>query len=472
MKTRERRDLLAIFKAGVAAAEPEEAVRRHVVRRGRKLRLGGYSTDLGRVRNIFVVGAGKASARMAAALEEILGDRITDGWINVPATLAGQACRGLTAARHVAVAGKAACAAAKPLRRIHVHEAGHPIPDEAGLRGAREIARILRAAGEGDLVLVCLSGGGSALLPLPAVGVTLADKQRVTQALLACGADIREVNTVRKHLSQLKGGQLARAAQPAEVVTLILSDVVGDPLDAIASGPTAPDGTTFGQALAVLRKYGIERRAPRSVLKRLRAGAAGAEAETPKPGDPVFSRVHNLLIANNSAAMDACARKARALGYAPLVLSASIEGEARDAAVVHVAIARECLARGRPVAPPACLISGGETTVTLRGKGLGGRNQEFALAAGIAAGGMEGVTILAAGTDGTDGPTDAAGAFSDGRTCERAAQVGLSAAEFLARNDSYHFFERLGDLLKTGPTGTNVMDLYLLLIENPKPCEG
>ena len=256
-----------------------------------------------------------------------------------------------------------------PLRRIHVHEAGHPIPDEAGLRGAREIVKILESAGEGDLVLLCLSGGGSALMPLPVEGVSLADKQAVTQALLACGADIREVNTVRKHLSQLKGGRFAQAAQPAEVVALILSDVVGDPLDAIASGPSAPDSTTFADALAVLSKYGIESRAPRSVLEHLRAGAAGAKPETPKPGDPVFAKVRNLVIANNAASVAACARKARALGYRPLVLSSTIEGEAREVARVCVAIARESLARGRPVAAPACLICGGETTVTLRGNG-------------------------------------------------------------------------------------------------------
>ncbi|MGO8703020.1 MAG: glycerate kinase [Candidatus Brocadiia bacterium] len=447
MDKRARRDLLAIFEAGLAAADPAEAVRRHVVRRGRKLWLGDYSCDLAKVRNIFVVGAGKASAQMAGALEEILGERIAGGWINI----------------------KSGGGVEKtPLRRIHVHEAGHPVPDEAGLRGAREIVKILESAGEGDLVLLCLSGGGSALMPLPVAGVSLADKQAVTQALLACGADIREINTVRKHLSQLKGGRFAQAAQPAEVVALILSDVVGDPLDAIASGPSAPDSTTFADALAVLSKYGIESRAPRSVLEHLRAGAAGAEPETPKPGDPIFAKVRNLVIANNAASVAACARKSRALGYRPLVLSSTIEGEAREVARVCAAIARESLASGRPVAPPACLICGGETTVTLRGTGRGGRNQEFALAAALAARGLEGVAILAGGTDGTDGPTDAAGALADGATCDRAAGLGLSAADFLARNDSYHFFQPLGDLLMTGPTGTNVMDLYLLLVGRPK----
>ena len=461
MRPRARKDILSIFKAGLAAADPVEAVRRHVVVRGGKLRIGDYSCDLKKVRNIFVVGAGKASARMAGAVEEILGDRpfdvaqggpergrmgrIAGGWINSKAG-----------------------SAEKPPRKIHIHEAGHPVPDEAGLRGAGEIVKILEAAGEGDLVLLCLSGGGSALMPLPVEGVSLADKQATTQTLLACGADIREVNTIRKHLSQLKGGQFARMAQPAEVVALILSDVVGDPLDAIASGPSAPDRTTFADALAVLSKYGIASRVPLSVLEHLRAGAAGAKPETPKPGDPVFAKVRNLVIANNAASVEACARQARALGYRPLVLSTTIEGEAREAARVLVAVARESLTQGRPAKPPCCLISGGETTVTLRGSGRGGRNQEFALAAALAARGLDGIAILAGGTDGTDGPTDAAGAFADGATDDRAAERGLSAADFLARNDSWHFFHPLGDLLITGPTGTNVMDLYLLLAGEPE----
>jgi hydroxypyruvate reductase len=272
----------------------------------------------------------------------------------------------------------------------------------------------------------------------------------VTQNLLACGATIREVNTVRKHLSQLKGGQLARLARPAQMAALILSDVIGDPLDVIASGPTAPDTTSFADALNVLRKYAIEQTTPANVVNHLRAGAAGKVPETPKPGDPLFDGVQNLLVANNSLSVEACAREAEESGYRPLVLSTGAAGEARDVAREHVALARKILAEGKPVRAPACVISGGETTVTLRGKGLGGRNQEFALAA--------------AGTDGTDGPTDAAGAFADATTVSRARALGLNAEDCLARNDSYHFFEPLGDLLRTGPTGTNVMDLYLMLL--------
>lgn len=435
-----RAQLQAIFEAGLAAADPFEAVRRHVACSGERLRVGERTYDLTRGR-VWVVGAGKASARMGQALEAVLGARIAGGWINV------KTGHGL------------------PLRQVHVHEAAHPVPDASGVAGTQEILHLLRRARAEDVVLLCLSGGGSALLPMPVAGVTLADKQRTTQALLACGAEIGEINCVRKHLSRVKGGQLARAAQPAAVAALILSDVIGDPLDTIASGPTAPDPTTFAQALAVLGKYGIEGAAPADALAHLRAGAEGRVPETPKPGDPLFAKVQNLIVANNTAAVEACAAKARELGCRPMVLSTRMEGEAREVARAHAAIAREVREHGRPVAPPACLISGGETTVTLRGRGRGGRNQEFALAAAIALRGVPGIAVLAAGTDGTDGPTDAAGAFADGETVDRAAGQGLRALDALAANDSYRFFDPLGDLLKTGPTGTNVMDLYLVRVE-------
>jgi len=435
-----REHLVAIFEAGLAAVNPAEAVRRQVTRNGAELRVGKRSYDLDQVRRIFAVGAGKAVAQMALALEDILGDRITTGWINVKRS------HGLE------------------LQRVRVHEAGHPLPDQAGVDGAQEIAGILREATGDDLVLCILTGGGSALLPLPVEDVSLGEKQSLTQELLACGAKITEINAVRKHLSQLKGGRLAGLAQPAQVATLILSDVIGDPLDAIASGPTAPDGTTFSDALNVLARYDLERRAPANAVAYLRAGAGGEKSETPKPGDPLFANVNNLIVANNSAAVAGCARKAEQLGYRPLVVSTTLEGEAREVARSCVELARESLNHGCSVTPPACIISGGETTVTLRGDGLGGRNQEFALAAAIAAQDLDRVAILAAGTDGTDGPTDAAGAFADGSTCRRAKALNLDADDALLRNDSYHFFEALGDLLKTGPTGKNVMDLYLLLV--------
>lgn len=440
MNERAHRHLTAIFRAGLAAADPVKAVRRHVAVSEGELRVARRCYDLDEVRRIFVVGAGKASAAMARALEGILGERIAAGWVNVKAW------------------------PGRPLQRVHVHKAGHPLPDEAGVRGAEEILRIAQDAEKGDLIFCCLSGGGSALMPLPVEQVPLRDKRELTARLLACGATIHEMNPVRKHLSRIKGGQLARAAAPAAVVTLALSDVIGDSLGTIASGPTAPDETTFQTALAVLKRYDLEAAIPQTALKYLRAGAAGGRPETPKPGDEVFSSVANVIVANNSSAVEACGHKAEELGYRPLILTTRMEGEAREAAKMNVALAREVLSHGRPVAPPACVISGGETTVTLRGDGLGGRNQEFALAAALAMDGTDGVALLAAGTDGTDGPTDAAGAFADGETCRKAAHARLDAGEYLARNDSYNFFSQLGDLFKTGPTGTNVMDLYLFLV--------
>jgi hydroxypyruvate reductase len=437
---RVRDHLERIFRAGLAAVDPADAVRRCVRVEGDILRVGDADLFLPDIRRIFVLGAGKASVRMARALEDLLGGRITGGWIN---TKTGHA---------------------EALSRIHVHEAGHPVPDEAGRRGAEELLKIAREAGEGDLVLFCLSGGGSALLPAPVEGVSLEDKQAVTRELLACGADIREINAVRKHLSRVKGGRLARAAHPARLVSLILSDVIGDPLDVIASGPTAPDASTFADALAVIEKYALADRVPAAVRDYLTQGAAGKHAETPKPGDPLLDGVDNVIIASNATAVNACAAEAKRLGWPARVLSTRMEGEAREAARALIAVAREALEAGRPVKPPACLICGGETTVTLRGNGRGGRNQELALSAAMAGRDTRGWALLAAGTDGTDGPTDAAGAFADGKTCARAEQLGLNPGAFLRENDAYTFFDRLGDLLKTGPTGTNVMDLTLVLV--------
>ncbi len=492
-----REQLMTIFRAGLAAADPAAAVHRHLRRDGERLRAGGWEIDLAKIRRVILVGAGKASARMGAAVEEILGDRVGRGWINVKASAppcAGPCEGSLSPSQGSSPRGKPCEGLNEPSQgfshpapqRVPIHEAGHPVPDEAGVAGARRIAELLQQAGPDDLVIFCISGGGSALLPLPAEGLTLADKQRVTQSLLRCGAKIQEINVVRKHLSGIKGGQAARLAAPARVLSLILSDVIGDPLDIIASGPTAPDSSTFAQALEIVSRYGIEKELPPNVLARLRDGAAGRIRETPKPGDPLFDRVENLIIANNAASVAACAECARGLGYAPRILSAATEGEARDVAREQAKLARAMLgeekgsdtfsaAQKRSQTPfpgpalsairaPACLISGGETTVTLRGRGRGGRNQEFALAAAMAIEGAQGIAFLAAGTDGTDGPTDAAGAFADGETLRLAREKGRRAADCLAANDSYRFFDAVGGLVKTGPTGTNVMDLYLWLI--------
>lgn len=437
-----RSDALAIFRAGLHAANAGEAIRRSVRLSGSKLYLrGGRSLSLKEFDRIFVIGAGKAGAAMAGALEQIVGTgRITGGLLNV----------------------KHGHAAPKP-KRIRLNECAHPVPDAQGEHGAREMEALLREMNARDLVFVLISGGASALLPAPAPPVTLADKQKTTDLLLKCGADIFQLNAVRKHLSDLKGGQTAELAYPATVVSLILSDVIGDPLDVIGSGPTAPDSTTYGDALRVLSHFKLTRRVPRSVLFRLEQGAAGEFPETPKPGDAIFENVVNVIVGSNRLALEAAAQEARRLGYKPVILSSSMQGEAREVARAHCEILREVTATGNPIAAPACLLSGGETTVTVKGKGKGGRNQEFALASAIYLEGLAGALVLSAGTDGTDGPTDAAGAIADGYTAQRAKDQGLSVPEHLHENDSYTVFSALADLVKTGSTGTNVMDLNIML---------
>jgi hydroxypyruvate reductase len=307
---------------------------------------------------------------------------------------------------------------------------------------------------------VLVSGGGSALLPLPAEGLTLSDKQATTSLLLSCGANIHEINTVRKHLSAIKGGQLAARAYPATVVSLILSDVIGDDLDVIASGITAPDRSTFADALAVLDKYELREKVPVSARSRLER----ARGETPKPCDPVFERTQNTVVGSNRLALGAAAEEARRLGYATLVLTSTMEGEAREVSAVHAAIAREIVTFDHPVPAPACVLTGGEPTVTLRGDGKGGRNQEFALAAALRIAGLPRTVILSGGTDGTDGPTDAAGAVVSGETVVRSEGTRSLALEALRRNDSWTFFDQAGGLIRTGPTGTNVADLQLILV--------
>jgi hydroxypyruvate reductase len=348
-------------------------------------------------------------------------------------------------------------------KRLTLYECGHPVPDESGSRGALAIETILRQLTARDLLFVLISGGASALLPAPAPPVTLADKQKITDQLLKRGADIFELNAVRKHLSRLKGGLLASLAYPAAVVALILSDVIGDPLDVIGSGLTAPDESTFGDALGVLSKFGLTATAPRSVIARLEEGALGRIPETPKPGDPIFANVHNVLVGSNRLALQAASRRAKELGYRTAILSSSMQGETREVAKAHAEILREVMKGEGLARRPACLLSGGETTVTVTGRGKGGRNQEFTLAAAMQLRAEKNWAVLSGGTDGTDGPTDAAGAFADDTTARRALQAGISPAAHLAENDAYPFFERLGDLVKTGPTGTNVMDLHVLL---------
>ncbi len=435
-----RDDAVAIFQAGLRAVEPAEAVRRYVRHESGSLFVAGRKYDLGAFRNIYVIGAGKAACPMAKILEEMLADRLSGGHVNVKYG-------------HVT-----------PLQKIQVQEAGHPVPDAAGLAGTQKILELLAAVEKDDLVIAVLSGGGSALLPMPSAGITLEEKQATTKLLLACGATINEMNAIRKHLSLVKGGQLARAAHPAKLITLILSDVIGDPLDVIASGPTVADTSTFQEVQSILDKYGIREQLPASVQKHLAKGLAGEAPETPKPGASIFAKTQNLIVASNRQAIEAAQAEAKNRGYQPLILSTLIEGETREVARVHAAIAKEIRASGHPLPAPACVISGGETTVTLRGNGLGGRNQEFVLAAAIDIAGVPETVILSGGTDGTDGPTDAAGAICDSETFRRAAESALQPQEFLNNNNSYRFFARLGDLLITGPTNTNVMDLRLVLV--------
>lgn len=437
-----RQQALAVFRAALAAADPAAAILRHVRVRDGALIAGHARYALRGIGKIHVIGGGKAGAAMAKAIEQL----------QLPAAQRGQSLINVKDG-HLA-----------KLRWIELNECGHPVPDRRGVRGAERIAEIAQGAGENDLVICLISGGASALLPLPAPPITLEEKQAVTKLLLASGANIHEINAVRKHISRIKGGQLARMAYPARVLALILSDVIGDDLDVIGSGMTAPDKSTFGTAKSVLEKYGILDRVPARVQERIHHGLRGEVPETPKPGDPAFARTQNLIVGSNRLAVEAAAAHARELGYRTMILSTFIEGETREIARMHAAIAKEIGAYGRPLARPACLISGGETTVTLRGEGLGGRNQEFVLAAAVDIAGLERTVLLSGGTDGTDGPTSAAGAIADGGTVARAEKQNLDPHQFLAANDSYHFFEKLNDLVITGPTNTNVMDVRLVLM--------
>jgi glycerate 2-kinase len=429
-----------IFNAGIASADSMLAVRKHVQLSNDRLRVADRSYDFTRIRKIFVAGCGKATARMALAIEELLGERIADGLIVV------KYGHGL------------------PLGKIKVVEAGHPIPDQSGLGGALKIAELLKSAAAGDLIVFLISGGGSALLPYPAPGLSLADKQRTTEVLLKSGAAIDEVNAVRKHLSQLKGGQLARLASPARLISLVISDVVGDSLQTIASGPTVPDSSTYGECLEILHRHDLWTKIPANVARYLERGAKGEIEETPKPASEIFKKVQNVIVGNNRTAIDGAKRHAEALGYHTVILSDSVVGESRIVATSFSTAVKEFARTNKPISRPACLIAGGETTVAVRGDGLGGRNQEFVLAAAIEIAGMDNVVVLGAGTDGSDGPTDAAGGIVDGSTLARGSAQALDARAFLDRNDSYHFLEATDDLLKSGPTLTNVMDLHVALI--------
>ena len=428
-----------IWESALHAANPSTCIHNTIQVSDNMISVGGreFSID----GKLIVIGAGKATARMAQVIEDALGDWITGG---IVVTKYGH---GL------------------PLSRVRQVEAGHPIPDAMGVRAVYDIRQMLRGLKPQDIVLCLISGGGSALWPAPAEGITLEEKQEVTSLLLRAGATIRELNAVRKHLSDVKGGQLAKWAAPARVISLIMSDVIGDPLDFIASGPTAPDTTSFSDALAIIQKYGVE--VSEAVTERLQAGATGHIPETPKPGDAVFRNVDNVIIANNHLLVDAAAQKARALGFKTMILGTEVEGESKDIARFFAAIAREIGRSGNPIAPPACVLAAGETTVTVRGHGLGGRNQEMALAWAISMASRVAPSpscFASVATDGTDGPTIAAGGLVDPFTCSRAVEMGLIPLKYLRTNDSSNFLKATGDLIVTGPTQTNLMDLQILLV--------
>jgi len=434
-----RQSARSIWEAALKAADPERCIRNFVQSTDDGLIVAGKKIPLkGR---LLVIGAGKPSAKMARVVEEILGPKIRDGLV-------------VTKYGH-----------SLPLERIRLVEAGHPIPDAAGVQAVERTRELLKGLTEDDVVLCLISGGGSALWPAPVTGITLEEKQEVTRVLSRAGATIRELNAVRKHVSEMKGGQLAKWAWPARVISLIISDVIGDPIDFIASGPTAPDTTSFSDALSIIQKYGAE--VPDAVLERFQLGARGLVADTPKPGDPVFNRVENHIIANNRLLIDASVEKAGELKFNTLILGTEIEGEAKDVGRFFAAMAREVGQSGNPIKPPACILAAGETTVTVRGHGVGGRNQEMALAWAIALSSRPATApscFASVATDGSDGPTSAAGGLVDPFSCSRGIELGLMPFKFLRANDSSNFLKATGDLIVTGPTQTNLMDLQILLV--------
>ncbi len=426
-----------IFHAVLKAIDPYGLIKEHIEEICAIYRAGNYE-------KLYLISFGKAAYPMTKAVSDFADDLLTKGIM-------------ITKYGHVQKGGVS--------RKIEVFEAAHPVPDLQGVLATERVIDLLEKADSAALVVCLISGGGSALLVAPHKDICLAEKQQITQLLLKAGANIQELNTVRKHLSRIKGGRLAEIAYPAGILSLILSDVIGDPLDVIASGPTAPDQTTFQDALTVIKRYGLGDKIPEKARLILIRGAAGEIPETPKEGNPVLARVQNVIVGSNKKAIETAKREAEGQGYQTSVISADLQGEARDAATW---LARRAIEVRRGLAGGSqgkiCLVSGGETTVTVQGNGLGGRNTELALAFAQEIKGMKGITLLSAGTDGTDGPTDAAGAIVDGGTIERAEAAGITPGDYLKNNDSYHFFKAAGGLFITGPTGTNVMDLQIILL--------
>ncbi len=438
-----RRDLCAILEHVLTAIDPYALVKQNVQRNKNILTVGhAVKLNLKAYRHVYIVGAGKAVYGMARAMEEMLQDNITGGWINIPSL-----------------------PKKNKLKKVIIHKARHPTPDSHGVSGAKQIKKILQKAGKDDLVIAVISGGGSALMPLPAEGITLKEKIALTSLLLKTPATIHEINVVRKHLSQIKGGQFACVAYPATLVALYISDIIDDPFDIQASGPTAPDPSTFEHAIAILKKYNIWNKTPDSIKKRLAEGMKGKLPETPGADHEAFrkGKIYNLTIGNHNTAVEAAGHAAKKLGYHALELTSAIQGEAQEVSKEIIAIGKHIARYGKPVRRPAIVIAGGETTVHVRGKGKGGRNQELVLSAIPSL--QEGMAIVSFGTDGVDGitPTPIAGAIADVATRERAASKKLNTQKFLTNNDSYHFFAKASDHVITDPTGTNVGDLILLV---------
>jgi len=437
-----RKFALNALEASIRAVDPKTIVESKVKMKGGGLTIDCLKLSLRRFRRVTVIGGGKASGAMAEALERILSGRISGGLVNV---LEGTKSNFRT-------------------DRIEIHEANHPVPGEKSIAGTERMLELLTGLSDDDLVLCLISGGGSAMMCCPATGVSLRGKQDVTRSLLRSGATIQEINTVRKHLSKVKGGWLAKRACPSTIVSLIMSDVVGDPLDAIASGPTAPDPTTYLDAVNVLKKYDLWRESPSSIRKRFIKGCKGMIPETPKHDDESFKKVFNVILGNNRLACQSAQHALRKFSLKTLHLTSSLEGEAREAGSVLASIIEEINTTGRPISRPAALIAGGETTVTVRGPGKGGRNQELVLSMVEKIAGIRGIAVASVGTDGVDGPTDAAGAIVDSETLSRAVKMKLSPTKFLLGNNSYEFFSKMKDLIITGPTGTNVNDLFVAVL--------
>lgn len=439
MNEKMRNDAYSIMSDAIAAVDPAACVYRAVEKKDGELLINGRSYELSRYDNIYVIAFGKASIAMSQAMEDILGDALSSG---------------LAVTKH---------GFARPLLKMKVYEAGHPMPDDHSIAAGKMVHDLLGTTGENDLIFFLISGGGSALISYPRRGISLTDMAKLTDSFIRAGATIDELNTARKHLSSIKGGGLAKKASPSESVSLILSDVVGDPLDVIASGPTVPDTSSFGDFYEIVDRYSIA--LSPAVAGLLEDGLEGVIEETPKSGEPVFENTVHHLVGNNSLALLEAEKKASELGYNTMVLTSSVIGEAREVGKVFAAIAREERLRGAPIPLPACILAGGETTVTMKGMGSGGRCQEMALSFGIEVEGLENVLLLAAGTDGNDGTTDSAGAFADGQTVERGRNLQFEARMQLNNNNSYRFFKETGDLIVTGPTGTNVMDIYVILVD-------